>query len=258
MATNIQHPISFFTLFQLQNVAPLLWPSVGVNPNTWKNWELESSGTPECSELNSKGQNTLHWHVLGFIGKVLKRRYLKCPRIGNSDICNPSFRAKEGPGVKLPVWLPTTKSRESMPSRHPIWECDTALERSRRGLQLWFRFRHDPTLQSGVMAIQSSGSPVGTKSGLHFGSPGNLCHLDAPSVASCREYYREYGGGILPSQGCGESKWVRVPVACPNTKWVQMDSNQLVLVCDADSCDLKAWSLPILIPWLPTRPSTPF
>jgi hypothetical protein len=163
--------------------------------------------------------------------------------------------AKERPEV---VWLPTTKSRESMPSRCPIQECNAALERSRRGLQLWLRPRRDPTLQSGVMAVQSSGSPAGTKSGFHFGSLENLCHLDARSVASCREYYREYGGGILSSQGCGESKWVRVPVACPNTKRVQMDFNQLVFVCDAGSCDLKAWSLPSLIPWLPIRPFTPF
>ncbi len=85
----------------------------------------------------------------------------------------------------------TTKSRESIRSRHPNRECDTALERSRRGLQVLFRHCRDPTLQSGVMAVQSSGSPAGTKSGLHFGSPGNLCHLDAPSVASCREYYKE-------------------------------------------------------------------
>jgi hypothetical protein len=67
-------------------VAPLLWPSVGVKPNTWKSWELESSGTPECLELNRKGQDTSHWGVLGVIGKVLKRRYRKCPRINNSDI----------------------------------------------------------------------------------------------------------------------------------------------------------------------------
>jgi hypothetical protein len=74
----------------------------------------------------------------------------------------PKLWAKEGPGVKLPVWLPTTKSRESMPSRHPIWACDMALERSRRGLQLRFRPRRDPSWQSRVMTVQSSGSPVGT------------------------------------------------------------------------------------------------
>jgi hypothetical protein len=78
-----------------------------------------------------------------------------------------------------------------------------ALERSRRGLQLWFRPRCDPTLQSGVMAVQSFGSPAGTISGLHFGSPKNLCHLDVAPMGHHRVYYREYGGGILPSPGRG-------------------------------------------------------
>ncbi len=64
--------------------------------NTWKSWELESFGTPECSELDSKGQNTSHWGVLGVVGKVLKRRYRKCPCIGNSDICSPSYGQKKG------------------------------------------------------------------------------------------------------------------------------------------------------------------
>jgi hypothetical protein len=43
-----------------------------------------------------KGAKTLHWGVLGVIGKFLKRRYRKCPRIGNSDICNPSCGQKKG------------------------------------------------------------------------------------------------------------------------------------------------------------------
>jgi hypothetical protein len=37
-----------------------------------------------------------------------------------------------------------------------------ALERSRRGLQLWFRPRRDQTLQSGVMSAQSLGTPIRT------------------------------------------------------------------------------------------------
>jgi hypothetical protein len=77
-------------------VAPLLCPSVGVKPNTWKSWVLESSGTPERLELDSKGQNTSHWGVLGVVGKVLKRRYRKWPRIDNSDICSPSYGQKKG------------------------------------------------------------------------------------------------------------------------------------------------------------------
>ncbi len=68
----------------------------GWSPTLGKVGGLESSGTPECSELDSKGQNTSHWGVLGVIEKVLKRRYRKCPRIGNSDICSPSYGQKKG------------------------------------------------------------------------------------------------------------------------------------------------------------------
>jgi len=39
-------------------VATPLWPSVGVKPNTPKVGDLESSGTPEFLEFNSKVHNT--------------------------------------------------------------------------------------------------------------------------------------------------------------------------------------------------------
>jgi hypothetical protein len=44
----------------LVDVAPPLWPSVGVNPNIPKVGDLESSGTPECLGFDSKAQNTFH------------------------------------------------------------------------------------------------------------------------------------------------------------------------------------------------------
>jgi hypothetical protein len=68
----------------------------GWSPTLGKVGDLESSGTPECLEFDSKAQNTSHWGVLGVIGKVLKRRYRKWPRIGHSDICNPSYGQKKG------------------------------------------------------------------------------------------------------------------------------------------------------------------
>jgi hypothetical protein len=52
--------------------------------------------TPECLELDSKAQNTSHWSVLGVIGKVLKRRCRKWPRIGHLDICSPSYGQMKG------------------------------------------------------------------------------------------------------------------------------------------------------------------
>ncbi len=78
------------------NVATPLWPSVGVKPNTSKVGDLESSGTPECLEFDSKAQNTSHWGVLGVIEKFLKRRYRKWPRIGHLDIWSPSYGQKKG------------------------------------------------------------------------------------------------------------------------------------------------------------------
>jgi len=135
----------------------------------------------------------------------------KTPRIGvflvslerswNVDIENglalairplqPKLWANERPGVKLAVWLPTTKSRESTCSWRLLEECDMALESSRRELQLWFRTRPNLSSGWGVMAVQSFGSPVGTVSGLHFRSPNKMCHLDVASATSRREYYRE-------------------------------------------------------------------
>jgi len=78
------------------NVATPLWPSVGVKPNTPKVGDLESSRTLECLEFDSKAQNTSHLGVLDVIGKVLKRRYRKWPRIGHLDICSPSYGQKKG------------------------------------------------------------------------------------------------------------------------------------------------------------------
>jgi hypothetical protein len=85
---------SFVTSFI--DVATPLWPSVGVKPNTSKVGNLESSGTPECLELDKKAQNTSHWAVLGVIEKLLKRKYRKWPRIGHLDICSPSYGQKKG------------------------------------------------------------------------------------------------------------------------------------------------------------------
>ncbi len=148
-----------------ESVAPLLWPSVGVKPNTWKSRELESSGTPECSELDSKAQNTSPWGVLSVIGKVLKCRCPKWPHIGHLDICSPGYGQKKGRESNWQFDSRPLKSRESTCSRRALWECDTALESSLPGLQDWFRPCCDPRSGRGVMAVQSLGSPTGTHSG---------------------------------------------------------------------------------------------
>jgi hypothetical protein len=78
----------------------------------------------------------------------------------------PKLWAKEGPGVKLAVWLSTTKSRESTSSQHCLEKCNMALESTWQELQLWLRTRPDSSSGRGVMALQSFESPVVTISGL--------------------------------------------------------------------------------------------
>jgi hypothetical protein len=71
----------------------------------------------------------------------------------------PKLWAKEGPGVKLAVWLLTTKSRESTCSRCALGECDMALESSWQELQHWFRPCPDRRSGRESMTVQSPGSP---------------------------------------------------------------------------------------------------
>jgi hypothetical protein len=71
----------------------------------------------------------------------------------------PKLWAKERPGVKLAIWLSTTKSRESTRSQLALGECDTALKSSLLGLQVWFRPRPDRRLGREVTMPQSPGSP---------------------------------------------------------------------------------------------------
>jgi hypothetical protein len=79
-----------------ESVATLLWVKWEDETPTPKVGDLESSETPEHLEFDGRGQNTLHWGVLGVIEKVLKFRCPKCPRIGHLDICSPSCEQKKG------------------------------------------------------------------------------------------------------------------------------------------------------------------
>jgi len=58
--------------------------------------DLESSGTPENSEDDLRGQISLHWCILYINGKFLKFRCPKWPRMGHLDIFSSSYGQKKG------------------------------------------------------------------------------------------------------------------------------------------------------------------
>jgi hypothetical protein len=167
----------------------------GWSPTLGKVGGLESAGTPECSELDSKAQNTLHWGVLNVIGKVLKRRYRKWPRIGHSDICSPSYGQKKG---RESNWQ--FDSRPLKVGNRPL--SDVALKSATRH---WKALDKSYNFGLGLVPIRAWGEELwpfkvlrvqpgqfrDSISGLHFGSPNKMCHLDVASVTSRRKYYRE-------------------------------------------------------------------
>jgi len=184
--------------------------------HTPKSGKMESTGTPKNSEDNLRGQISSPWCVLYINGKVLKCR---CPK-WSFGYLQPKLWAKEGPGVKLPIWLPTIKSRESTSSQHCLKECDMALESSRWELQLWFRARPDPSLRRGTMTVQSPGTPTQD----NFGTPIWESREKEPFGCSFDEELQSilYGGRwwLPPSLGRGESCVSKCPWLVPTPKGV--------------------------------------
>jgi hypothetical protein len=171
----------------------------------------------------------------------------------------PKLWAKEGSGVKLAVWLPTTKSQESTHSRRALRKCDTALESSRQELQLWFRPRFNWRSGREAMTIQSLRSPNRDS----FGTPLWESRDKKPFGCSLRGVTQSilYGGRWwLPSSlGRGESSESKCPWLVPTPKGVpECELTLLWLVLNAYSCEIIIVPLPSLILGLLAHPSYPF
>jgi hypothetical protein len=147
------------------HVTTLTWPSVGVKPNIWKSWGFGVLRDSRMFRARQQGPKHLALGYYWCHWKGLEGQISKMPSHWAFGHLSRKLWAKEGPGVKLAIWLPITKSQESTSSRSPNRECDTSLERSRQGLQVRFRPRRDPISQSGVMSSQSPRTPPGTISG---------------------------------------------------------------------------------------------
>jgi len=120
---------------------------------------MEFRWTPKILENNFRGQNSMACDVLYIIGKLLECRCLKHARIFHLDIWNTSYGQKKGWESKLPVWLPTRKSRESTQFTCMQTTCNILSESSQQGLQLCFRPHADLRFACKVMGLQSRGSP---------------------------------------------------------------------------------------------------
>jgi hypothetical protein len=179
-----------------KHVATSLWAKWENATPTPKSGDLESSGTPENSEDDLRGQISSPCCVLYINGKLLKRRCPKWPRIAHLDIWSSSYGKKKGresncqfDSRPLKVEnrpLPDVASR----SATRRWK---ALDESYNfGLELVpIRVWGEELWLSKVPWLQSE-----TVSGLQLGSPGKKSHLDVASAESRKEYYMGEGGGF--------------------------------------------------------------
>jgi hypothetical protein len=163
-------------------VATPLWAKCKGEAHTPKNGKLESSGTPENSEHECRGQISFHLSALGVIGKVLKCRCPKWPRMSHLDIFNPSYGQKKGRESKWQF-----DSRPLKVGNRPVPDVRFG-SATRRWKVLFegYKFGSDLVPIGGrgekLWSSKVPGLQPETVSRLHFGNPGTKSHSDAPSA----------------------------------------------------------------------------
>jgi hypothetical protein len=211
---------------RMEIVATPLWDKCEGEAHTPKSGKLES---PENSELDFGGQISLHSSAFYVIGKVLKCRCPKWPRMSHLDICSPSYGQKKG---RESNWQ--FDSRPLKVENRPLPDvCSKSATWSWKALDESYNFG------SNLVPIRAQGEKLwtpkvprvqtGTISGLHFGSPGKKSHLDVASMRSCRKYYKREEGGFpriraVVNQMCPSARGLS-----QHPKGCKMSSNQLVV-----------------------------
>jgi len=202
-------------------VATPLWVKCEDETHTPESENLESLGKPKNSELDCRGQNTLHWGVFYIIEKILKCRCPKWPRMSHLDMYSPSYGQKKG--------LESNWQFDSRPLKVRNWPFPDDCRRSAtwhwKALKESYNFGSDLTPIGGwnqeIWVPKVSGVQPGTVSGLLLGSLKKKCHSDVAPVEQCREYYMGEGGGFPRVRAVVSQASPRPPMACPNTKWMQ-------------------------------------
>jgi hypothetical protein len=145
-----------------------------MNPHTPKATPILGDGVPvdsrnfrerlQGSKPNGLWRSLYHWKALETLMSKMSSR---C----SFGHLKHKLWPKEGPGVKLPVWLPTTKSRESTRFTWLQGACHIPLESSQQS----YNFALDRIAIQGLLAklwgSKVARVPFGAISGLPLGSP---------------------------------------------------------------------------------------
>jgi hypothetical protein len=160
-------------------VATPLWGKCEDETHTPKSGNLESSRTPATSELNRRGQNTSPWGVLYTVGKALKCRCRKWPRMSHLDTCNTSYGQKKG---RESNWQFDSRPQK-VGNRPDPSVCRWSATNRWKALEESYKFASDLIpirgLSRELWVPKVLGVQTETVSGLLFGSPENKSDLDA-------------------------------------------------------------------------------
>jgi hypothetical protein len=135
----------------------------------------------------------------------------------------------EGSGVKLPIWLLTTKSQKS-PQFHCVKVvCHISLEISRQGLQLCFRPYLNQRSAHKVMGPQNHKNPNFGNFETPTGSLETKWHLGVGFMAMQKVYYKGEGGSFPQVRTMVSFVNPCLFMTCHYTKVLQLHINQLVV-----------------------------
>jgi hypothetical protein len=102
-------------------------------------WELESWWISKFSANDYRGQNPFDQRFFLYHWKAIETYMSKMGSHDPFGHLKHKLWPKEGLGVKLPIWLPTTKSQDLIWFPYVQVACNISLESSRWGLQFCFR-----------------------------------------------------------------------------------------------------------------------
>jgi hypothetical protein len=135
-------------------------------------WEMESRWTPETSESDLNGQNSMACAILYIIEKLLKLRCLKWARIVHSNIWNTSYGQKKGRESNCQF----NSQPQKVGNRPDLLSYRGRATYRWKALDKSYNFAVDRTLIRGLLAklwgSKVAGVLGGEISGLPFKSPG--------------------------------------------------------------------------------------
>jgi hypothetical protein len=185
-------------------------------------WEMESRWTPNISESNYRGQNSMACNVPYIIGKLLKRRCLKWVGIAHLDIWNASYDQKKGRESNCQF----DSRPQNVGNRLDLLSCRGRATYPWKTLDESYNFSLDRiairSLIAKLWGSKVARVPFDAISGLPLRSPGKNSHLHVASMESCRVYYKGEGGGFPQVR-------VVVSLVCPCCSWLVLAPRVLQL-----------------------------